>query len=390
MKKQFAWLISCLLILALLLTSCAGFDKKEQDQNEFYNLGVDTERLPLHVTEASLFDLSYGDLEKRIGLAGKNLESKDMTQLSIPFLAHLSYDTKTLWPSEKAKPRNFSPQTWLDEAKDPGLGIKKLHENNITGQGVQVAVVGSPTPLLDHQEFHDNFLYSYVRSDTEYDELLGFEGMVAASILAGKQCGVAKEAVVHYFSVTDSGPGFSYYCQAVKMVLESNQGLPKEEQIRLISISDGISEEDEGWLDWELCLEKAKEAEVDILYFNNAALNGFFWGGCPPYKDRNDPKNYRPAEVLSGIVIDKDAVLVPGDYRTTALPTGEDVYMYWGEGGFGWAIPYLSGLCALGWQVNSDLTLQEMLEMMKETAYISANGWKIINPPAFVEQAASK
>jgi hypothetical protein len=49
-----------------------------------------------------------------------------------------------------------------------------------------------------------------------------------------------------------------------------------------------------------------------------------------------------------------------------------------------WAIPYVAGVLALGWQVNPSLTGEKMLSLLFEPAYINGDGAKIINPQEFI------
>jgi hypothetical protein len=55
------------------------------------------------------------------------------------------------------------------------------------------------------------------------------------------------------------------------------------------------------------------------------------------------------------------------DARTTASPTGIDDYVYYGEGGWSWSIPYLAGMYALACQVDPDITPQEFWSTALQT-----------------------
>ncbi|MBN1797011.1 MAG: hypothetical protein JW822_00420, partial [Spirochaetales bacterium] len=52
---------------------------------------------------------------------------------------------------------------------------------------------------------------------------------------------------------------------------------------------------------------------------------------------------------------------------------------------YSWTVPYISGVLALGWQVNPDLTYQEILDYLFASAYTNWQGYKVINPPAFIQ-----
>ncbi len=71
---------------------------------------------------------------------GKDLSEKNFSNISIDVLQTIEFDTETIWPEKEKLPKNFSPEKFLEESKNPGLGIKELHEQGITGQGVVVEI----------------------------------------------------------------------------------------------------------------------------------------------------------------------------------------------------------------------------------------------------------
>jgi len=52
-----------------------------------------------------------------------------------------------------------SAEKLLEEGKNPGLGLRKLHEQGITGEGVVVAIIDQKL-LMDHKEYK-NKIESY-------------------------------------------------------------------------------------------------------------------------------------------------------------------------------------------------------------------------------------
>jgi len=63
---------------------------------------------------------------------------------------------------------------------------------------------------------------------------------------------------------------------------------------------------------------------------------------------------------------------------------GEYGYQYWGRGGQSWAVPYVAGVLAMGWQVNPEMGNDEAKALLFETAVAGSNGGNIINPAAFI------
>jgi serine protease AprX len=73
--------------------------------------------------------------------------------------------------------------------------------------------------------------------------------------------------------------------------------------------------------------------------------------------------------------------------RTTAeeYSKGNCSYQFSGIGGLSWAAPYLVGVLALGWQIRSDLSADEMVRLIHASAYKPSCGARIIQPRAFID-----
>ena len=61
-------------------------------------------------------------------------------------LSTVTFDTDTVWPEKL--PEGFLPDQILETGKDPGLGIRALHEQGITGKGVSIAII-DPAALIE-------------------------------------------------------------------------------------------------------------------------------------------------------------------------------------------------------------------------------------------------
>jgi hypothetical protein len=85
-----------------------------------------------------------------------DLRSYDLTKLdlrnSIEDLLYASFDDRTVWPAPNRMPSDFDWQKIMELGKNPGLGIRSLHQKGITGRGVRVAILDQPL-LVDHQEY---------------------------------------------------------------------------------------------------------------------------------------------------------------------------------------------------------------------------------------------
>jgi hypothetical protein len=85
-----------------------------------------------------------------------------------------------------------------EQAKNPGLGVRRLHEKGITGRGVRVAILDQPL-LVDHQEYVER-VRLYEEIDLQGRTEPAMHGAAVASIAVGKTVGVAPEAELYYIA----------------------------------------------------------------------------------------------------------------------------------------------------------------------------------------------
>jgi hypothetical protein len=77
----------------------------------------------------------------QIDLRGRDLSALDLTGRSND-LSYSIFDSKTVWPATLSP--DFSPSDILEIGKNPGLGIRSLHDRGITGRGIGVAIIDQP------------------------------------------------------------------------------------------------------------------------------------------------------------------------------------------------------------------------------------------------------
>lgn len=88
----------------------------------------------------------------------------------------------------------------LEDGKNPGLGIRALHERGITGKGVNVAIIDQHL-LLDHPEFSGK-IAAYLDTGCNMPSSTGsMHAPAVTSILVGESVGVAPGARVYYAAV---------------------------------------------------------------------------------------------------------------------------------------------------------------------------------------------
>lgn len=366
--------------MASILIAVLGAGEIYSNEREvFVQYGVNPNTLPDKVTDESLPKSEPGSVDSIVGFCAKDMSEKDMTGVSLDCLSRFTYDTYTKWPNTSKLPVGFEPSGWLEKCRDPGLGVRALHAEGITGKGVSVAIFDKPI-LATHSEIRENIVYRQIGED----DRTHFHGMACASILCGKTCGVAPGAKLYYFAVPDNGENFDNYTEAMDALIALNESLPEKNKVRLVSISDGLRLGDSKWEKWRETTQKAATAGIMVFYSNSVSEQGFALGGCSPNQDRNDPVQHRRNKRYHCSRKSGRCVLVPADYRTTGTNRGEDSYIYWSDGGFSWLIPYVAGLAALGLQVNPSLTYDEVCDLLVKTRVVNSEGDAVVNPRAFL------
>ncbi|MGE5675827.1 MAG: hypothetical protein ACM3XM_18425, partial [Mycobacterium leprae] len=87
-----------------------------------------------------------------LDLRQHDLSDQDLSQYGEALRTYASFDDGTRWPANL--PAGFDPARYMALGKDPGLGVRALHAQGITGKGVRVAFLDQPL-LVNHEEYTD-------------------------------------------------------------------------------------------------------------------------------------------------------------------------------------------------------------------------------------------
>jgi hypothetical protein len=312
------------------------------------------------------------------GLANVSLVKLDLTD-QMPRLNQLPFDSRTQWPSRDKLPKGFDPAQLLDDGKNPGLGVRKLHEQGIDGRGIRIAIIDQPL-LRDHQEYKDRVI-QYTEIDVQ-GVPPQMHGSPVTSIAVGKSCGTAPGASVEYYAV----PTWKWwnehckpYAATLERIIECNKQLAASGKVRVVSLSLGAFSQ---WPDhemWSNAVQHATDEGIlvvtcDPFYQRIACLKHV------PGVDADSPGNYVKQFASSPT----NALGVPAGNRSTACHTGPADYVFWREGGMSWTVPYLAGLAALACQVDPELNPKSIPALWMKTADKTSAGL-VVNPPAFIE-----
>lgn len=334
-------------------------------------------RLPRYLAE-------YSDVRN------KNLSNYDFSDFGGRFLT-LWFNEKTKFPTEPGRmtsSEKYNPAYIMEAGKNPGLGVRDIHKQGITGKGVNVAIIDQPM-LTDHPEYKGKII-EYTNLDKSTASM---HGPGVTSLLVGENTGTAPGARVYYYAAEFIQDGDKWdataYATALDMIVEKNKSLPEGEKIRVVSISASPTPSySEGWTNGQKYIESFERAkEAGILVLDCSSENGII-GACG--YDFNNPEDVtlcRPGFLQSNGWNNKKDILAPVSYRTTAevYNEGDFSYQYTGEGGLSWGIPYAAGVLAMGWEVKPGLSADEMVQILRDTAYVDKDGFKYINPTAFID-----
>ena len=282
-------------------------------------------------------------------------------------------------------------QEIMENGKNPGLGIRALHGQGITGEGVSVAIIDESI-FLEPPEFSDRIVDYYECYDVQSQG--GMHGNAVISILAGRTCGVAPGVKVYYVAVPSGLSDSAYWADGLNWIIDKNESLPEKDKIRVVSVSANLSGSDcdfENQEKWEDAVVRAKVAGILVISCSVGTDTHFTSGG---YYDYTDPDNIKKARngwwsygQSKSEPMQEGFISVPVNFRTTVeqYDAGDYFFRYGGQGGESWGVPYATGVLALGWQINPQLSPEEIKKILIDSAYENQYGEHIIYPSAFIE-----
>lgn len=319
----------------------------------------------------------YQDV-RDLDLSGFNVD------LDRSLIETLWFNGTTNWPGQSGE----VAQDILELGMNPGLGIRNLHAQGITGEGVNVAIIDQNL-VVDHPEFRGKIV-KYYDTGTNMPSTEGsMHGPAVTSFLVGENTGTAPDANVFYAAAPSWNADAQYFADALDWIIDENEKLPDDQKIRVVSVSASPSGPGTPFTKnnaaWDLAYERASAA--GILVLDCTETHGI---AAVCYYDLDDQENV--AKCIPGwpgleFLPMPDQIHIPTSMRTSAeeYSQGDYSYQYTGRGGLSWAIPYLAGVLVLGWQVRPDLTGPQLLDILYDSAYETDEGLMIINPVAFID-----
>ena len=318
-----------------------------------------------------------------------DVRGKDLSSLGEALDAAL---LRTLWLNLDTKLDAAATklvQQVIEAGRNPGLGVRGLHAQGITGAGVSVAIIDQNLPGTNHPEYAGK-VAKYRDVGTDQPPNSGsMHGPAVLSLLVGQQAGTAPGARVWYAAAPSWLGDAKYYADALRWIIEENRTLPGAGKIRVVSVSAAPSGPGSPFTknggEWDAAVAAAEAA--GILVLDCTQTHGFI-GSC--FYDPADPENVSKCTPgfpgQAGSNPSTDHLLAPTSYRSTAesYRAGQESWQYTGRGGLSWGIPWAAGILAMGWQVNPSLGSQQMVQLLRDTAFLGVNGSRIVDPAAFI------
>lgn len=318
----------------------------------------------------------------------------DLSQLTVEYndILNSVFDSNTKWPNDFLE--NVDMEKIIDYGKNPGLNIRKLHEEGLTGKGINVAVIDTRL-LIDHCEFKDRIVH-YEEMYEMSDGPAHYHGTPITSILAGKTVGIIPEANIYYFAYLDGNIDYTeaylYLSNAIKRIIEINKQLPDKEKIKVVSVSSGWDENTENGKKINEAIELAKKEGLFVITAKLYDTHNFYLEGVykEPLSDPDKFSSYKLKDYLFNEYKDKRGILLfPMDARYVASATGSEDYVMYTKGAWSMVVPYISGLYTLACQVNENITPDSFWEQAILTGEPidggEPNNQVIVNPTKLIE-----
>jgi hypothetical protein len=284
-----------------------------------------------------------------------------------------TFDSHTLWPPADRLPPGVDPARILAQSRNPGLGLRALHAQGITGRGVGIGIIDAPL-LADHQEYAARLRWYETLGSAASGGAgplpANMHGPAVASIAVGRTVGVAPEADLCFVAVPYESPRAFFlmphlFAQAIKRFVEINRALPTDRKSRAISLSQGWGDAALGCHDAEAAVAAAR-AE-GIVFFS--VTHDFAYGGLgrPPLSDPDSFDAYVSSWMWRddrfGSLSRTELFSIPIDNRTLASETGPESLVYFAKGGFSWGPPFIAGAYALAAQVDRTITPERFFDL---------------------------
>lgn len=318
-----------------------------------------------------IWQLCYRDLTNNL------IELNGLSELS-----ELCFCSETIFPGEWQRKAETVLQCGKNNFLNAGI---------LTGKGIKVAVIDRPINK-NHVEFENRIEYIEVFPNIT-ENRTDFHGMVCASFLAGRTCGIAPEAQLVYFAIPNKTSPiedyYNYQLEALQKVVDYNK--TNAEPIRIVSLSAPFTKNQR--IKRDALEHELKQNRCTLIDATNSGYN-FYGIDCIRHQEKrkfllnqwqND--NYEANKDKKGFEdYFKSLCFVPSSRRTSAGNDSENEYIHWSKAvSESWTIPHIAGAYALCLQAIPYLTFDDFIQYSKHCP--KQNGYTILDIQSIVKSS---
>lgn len=316
-----------------------------------------------------------------------NYINKDVSNLNLNLkkFKYSIFNKNTVFTDQQKE--KLQIDTLIELGKNPGLNLTSIHNNNINGSGIDIAIISGDINYK-HPEIKES-IQSFERIHS-YEDCTSLVGMEAASIIAGKTTGVAPKANLYFyncaFTNADKKINLQYATQCIQRIMKHNK--KAKDKIRILVLGIGLSKEDSGYSDYKKAIKEANDNHILVLYpgmeIDSILLTTL---KRDPLKNPDDIHSYEIASSY-GDFIGYNRIAIPGGQRTVAGITSNDDYCYDGTINNNASVYWLAGLFALCLQINPNLTSQDLFRLIYNTGDEMDQDYKAhaVNPTQLIQE----
>ncbi|MCR4612110.1 MAG: hypothetical protein K5644_09460 [Lachnospiraceae bacterium] len=301
---------------------------------------------------------------------GKSIDGDISDNLGLAY--SLSVSDQTRFASDSYAPDGYNKDELIEWGKYSGLNTDILKEYGYTGQGATIAYVDQP--IGSHEIYNDINLHYKNNSTSE----TSMHGPAVLSLLAGKNTGTAPDAEVYYYAHAAWEQDQTTHAECLYQIIEQNKSLSDDKKIRMVGFSDNIDENEANADAFREAVAACETAGIMVWFCGEYGPMSF-----NPMSNKDDFSNLVVSQWWNES-FNPELVFVPESGRTTAANEMGNKYIYWGQGGLSWTMPYVLGLYADALAIDSTLTQSELRQLIVNTAYTNSKGQKIVYPVNFI------
>ena len=335
-----------------------------------------------------------GDRFNRWGLCHRDLSKHDLSGVSKEYLAKVTFNSSTKWPTQDKMPKDFDPNIVLERGKNPMLGIKKLHEQGIDGSGVTVAAIDFGFQSEKHPEYKGSNI-ELVNLFDDTGTHFHSDGVLAN--LCGQNVGIAPKANVVYYNTYQGNQDIVHGAQ-IQILQDILKRVIGGEKIRAVNIS-GPLVRNHKLHDLRKNIEEYEKMKTELMQPLVPVLRELQELGCEVIDSERFGRDFTCCEIdtMGGgngykkpdwygnkDVSDKVSFVCGG--KIIPEFTSDSGYKYENSSCFSWTIPQAVGMYTLALQQNPNLNWNQFAEIAKSTSKLTENGVRIAQPAAIIEK----